>query len=345
MEKLDQFENRLNQEVKASSYDIKTSSQAILSKYHQQTPAKKPFYQRPFFYVLSLSGAAAVALAITLPLTLRPSNSQDPISTIEEGNEIADDPLPEPQKALAYEITSLYPLFQKQGTSAGLSAFFKNNSTMVSGEDVFAKEVDRYEKMQSQVHEMFRSSFNEVSVQAGSFVGSYGTYENKMNLAGIGDLLYTVNYQSASTKWSHFSGELLGQDGKANRVVGNATTGKNGRQDLTLKILADEENYAVIQRDSTRGTFFFDYSIFVSGRLSYYCSLHRVNASAASRAYPLILLNSYDALSFANENLRIFEQDETTYLIYGSAMNAKITLSYKDGLRTYQFSNFEITKN
>ena len=146
------FEKHLNETVKGS-YQIKTTSQDILSKRAMKQPQKTPFYKRGFYLMTIALSATVIALAIYIPLSLRSTpttslNSLDPISSI---GEIEVSPLKDDASSLAYEVRSLYPLIKKETSTESLHPSFQYWSDLT--QDVFSDVINSYEEIQAPIHE------------------------------------------------------------------------------------------------------------------------------------------------------------------------------------------------
>jgi len=336
------FEKQLNETVKGS-YEIKTTSQDILSKRAKTSVLKTPAYKRGFYIALAGFSCAVIALAIYVPLSLRETastsslTSVDPITSI---SEIDVSPLKDDASSLAYEVRSLYPLLKKETSVQGLRPSYLAWGSLSA--DAFQESVENYEEVQSPIHEAFAANNDNIKVLSGSFSGSDGTlYSNKMEFGNLGTLLFNDTPYASSTQWSSLSGEL--QD-SANGIYGVKGTCRlnDQRNDMTLTLSSKTAgDYCVVSQDSTSNRFFFSYQVFQSNKLSYTLSLRLLKANGTNR---FVLAQYYDALTFQEGTYRVLETSSEHYAIYGSVLG-KILLSYENGQRTYTFNDETLTFN
>jgi hypothetical protein len=335
------FEKQLNETVKGS-YQIKTTSQDILSKRAMKQPQKTPFYKRGFYLMTIALSATVIALAIYVPLSLRSTpttslNSLDPISSI---GEIEVSPLKDDASSLAYEVRSLYPLIKKETSTESLHPSFQYWNDLT--QDVFSDVVSSYEEIQAPIHEAFAADNDNLKVYTGQFTGASGTlYSNKMDFGDVGTLLFNTTSYSNSSQWSSLTGELQDSSQTLYGVEGVCHL-SDKRNDLTLtlrsKIAGD---YCVVSQDSTSNRFFFSYQVFKANKLSYTLSLRLLNANGTSR---FVSAQFYDASNFHEGTYRVLELSSEHYALYGTGLS-KILLSYENGQRIYVYNGSTLTFN
>lgn len=336
----EQFEKQLNDKVQ-NSYEIKTSAEDILSAYHAKQNAKKPFnYKVPFFASLGTLACAAVALAIVLPLNLSKTTSTPSVSSLGSLADINVSPLKSKEGTLAYEVSSVYPLLKRLGLQKAPAKVpsFGMKEEKEDVEDRFESFVEGYEKVQAPVRDSFLGTSADLTAKQGSFVGKNGTYDYQVVIPEVGTLLYSLDKSLGN--WSKFSGEV--SDSEKTYSVEGRTITTNGVENLTLKLFDNEDNdFVSVEQNKNKSTFFFSYSIFEDGLLSYTFSLSLLQLNSTT---PMIALTYYLADDAKGGSLQIVWESKDIYQIYGEGFS-KILLNYKNGQRIYTYLSYVITEN
>jgi hypothetical protein len=348
------FESNLKHEVK-QSYQIKTTSQDILSAYHAQKEVKKSHsYKAPFYTALGAFACAAIALAIYIPISLNPKTpsvtSGDPIDSL---SEINVSPLGTQEETLTYEASSLYPLLKKtqalRNPTTGakfLAAKQRANSdededeaTSLSTEERFEQRVDAYEKVEPSVYDAFNSNKETYTVSKGSFVYANVTYSYKSVLGETGTLYYNLTYTNAV--WSTMAGVLV--DGKeALYTLKGKNLATSGYNDIELSLLSSEDDLSVtVTQRQSQGVFYFSYSVFEDLKLEYTFSISLLQASSSSKA---VVAKYYLADDSTSGTFRVLRDDSTHFSLYGDFFG-KISLSYENNERVYSYGDYVITED
>jgi hypothetical protein len=349
----EQFESHLKKEVK-SSYQIKTTSQDILSAYHAQKEEKKSkTYKAPFYTALGAFACAAIALAIYIPISLNPKTpgvtSGDPIASL---SEINVSPLATQEQTLTYEASSLYPLLKKSQAlrKTGSAKFLApqraedsdeeaETSSSSSEKDSFEKQVEAYEKVESSVYDAFNSNKDTYSVEQGSFVYANTTYAFKSVLGETGTFYYNLTY--TNSLWSSIAGVLVDEEESLYTLKGrNLST--NGYNDIELSLLSSEDDLSVtVTQRSNQGIFYFSYNVFEDLKLEYTFSIALMQASSNTKA---VVAKYYLADDSESGSFRVLRADASHFAIYGDYIG-KISLSYENNERIYTYGDYVITED
>ena len=335
----EQFEKQLNESVLSSAHPAETKAEAILSAYHTRREAKKPSsYKVPFFGALGAFGCAVVALGFLIPASLSGSVST---SSIPSDNFVLKDiptsPLQKDSDVLGYEVSILYPLFAAKKTSSPtLSIQRAQNSNK---KESFSSIVDTYETVENPVRSTFLCEGGALSVESVSYQGQYATYENKMAFSSGGTLYF--NATSLNGRWSQLSGELVDQESKVWRLEGAQRSNDDSSSALGIKLFgAEQGEYALVEQNQNEGRFYFSFQLFSSYQLSSSLSLRRMNTDSDS---PFIIVKAFSSTDYETASFRVLEEADDRYAIYGTSIG-KISLSYENSQRTYQYNGTTIVK-
>jgi len=335
----EQFEKQLSEKVQ-NSYEVKTSAEDILCDYHAKQKAKKPFnYKVPFFASLGTLACAAVALAIVLPLSFGKTTLTPDASSLGSLTDINVSPLKSKEGTLAYEVSSVYPLLKRLGLQKipAKSPFLEFQDKKEGVEERFESFVESYEKVQSPVRDGFLGTSADLTANEGSFVGKNGTYDYQVVIPEVGTLLYSLDKSLGN--WSKFSGEV--SDNEKTYSLEGRTITTNGRENLTLKLYDSEDNdYVNVEQDKNKSIFFFSYSVFEDGLLSYTFSMSLLQLNSTT---PSIVLTYYLADDAKGGTLQIVWKNRNVYQIYGEGF-AKILLTYQSNQRIYSYLSYVITE-
>ncbi|MCH4228824.1 MAG: hypothetical protein LKF75_03915 [Bacilli bacterium] len=349
----DKFESNLKDGLK-SSYEIKTSAQDILSKYHEETAKAKPVksYRVPFYSALGACAALLVAFAIYIPVSHNApavESSSEPIGSL---SDINVSPLKNQAATFTYEVSSLYPLLKKSqalSSASNLSnakhVYKENDSDDDDGknEDIFYKrfeeEVDAYEIMESSVRDAFFSSDENYDVYEGSFVTDNGTYAYRSDLGEMGMLYFNVTF--SGEVWKSLSGEIVEDDESTYFLTGaNVTT--DGYEDLEVILTSsDDEHKVSVSQKKSKGLFYFSYNIFEEGKLTTTFSTALLEEDGIT---PIVEAKYYLLEDNSGGYFHVKKESETIYGIYGIFVG-KISLSYNNGERTYTYGSYVIKED
>lgn len=336
----EQFEKDLNKKA-VESYEIKTSASSILSAYHAKQDEKKPVrksYKAPFFVAIGAFSCAAIALAIVIPMALKPNTIVPSSSLIETStNEIQTSPLKNQKDTLAYEVSSLYPLLKKAKTTTAAEGAVRPLLNAYNA-PTFAQVVNSYETLQAQVRSSFEGDEESLSLETGSFAHNGVSYTSRMVIPEAGTLLFnTVNEGNV---WKSLKGELVDEEETEYTVIGSAQDSA-GQKGLFLRLDSTDEkgNYALVNENTNNGLFYFTFDLFEEYRLETHFSIR--------------LLETQEHLSYIR--VEYYEEDEegaafgvlrrsaSLYEI-SKAGFGKLLLSYNNSQRIYIYNGNEITK-
>lgn len=335
----DKFEQNLNDQVK-SSYTVKTTANEILSAYHAQKKTRS--YKVPFYSALGAFGCAAIALAVILPMALKtpttPVVSQDSLAG--SISEIPVSPLTGQQDALSYEVSSLYPYLKKVKTpTAGAYLPAKRLAYTSDETAVITHVVSAYEDVEAPIRDAFLGVNESLTVVTGTFVGIKDTYDSKIVLPEVGDLLFKVTYSKGA--WESVVGELSDEDKELYTLTGRIIS-KNGYSNLMVTLKNEAEgDYCTVSQDTSKGKFFFSYTYFEDGELSLSYTLAMLQYNATT---PVVVLNGYSPEDETSYAFRVLEVSHDEYSIY-SILPKKISLTYINGERTYTYGSIVITED
>jgi hypothetical protein len=335
----EKFEQQLNEAAKGS-YEVKTTSGAILSAYQERKPAPRtPSYKRPFFVALSAFGAAVVALAIYIPLSLRKGDSSLNLSSY---SELSYSPLKTQKGTLGYEVASVYPLLKRLKTSVPAISHLKplqreedesENETSDSEQERFEKTVETYEKFEAPIHQALKGGADDFVLTEGSFVGSQATYAYSLALPDEGALLFNVELDGSS--WKSLSGEVS-EEGEVAYLLTGTNSVVDGANSLHLTLTGEEGFSCAVEQLTAKGKFFFSFSVYDEQQLDYAFTLALVQYENVLGVHA----NYYLGEEGRSGSLSVIAEGSEVYGIYGTELS-KILLTYKNNERHYSYSSFE----
>lgn len=330
----EQFEKKLNEDVQASAHPITTNAADILSAYHAKEQKKKPSsYKAPFYGALGALACAVVALAILLPTTFK--KQTEGASSLNEDISVSDievSPLKNDQDVLGYEMAALYPLVKPTSTKGRLAAYLS------ASQSLFEATVEAYETLQAPIRSTFLGKGEALSVESGSYSGTYGTYVSKMVLPEVGELYF--NAVSLKGRWSVLTGELSA-DGEVRRFEGAQRSTDSSKSMFGLKLFgSDEGDYSIVEQNENQGHFSFAFQLFNSYQLTSSLSLRLMRANGD---YPFILANAFSSATYETTTFKVLAVETNLYSLYTSGIS-KISLSYENSQRIYKYNGITITK-
>jgi hypothetical protein len=344
------FESNLKKAAQ-SSYQIKTTSQDILSAYHEQKESAKKAksYKGPFYTAMGALACAVIALAIYIPVSLSPKSPTTSVDPVGSLSDINVSPLADQQATFTYEASSLYPLLKKsQAIAKGGSTLPLRQSersasdgetSSSSGKEAFEEVVDTYEKVESSVRDAFTSNKNNFPVEKGNFSFQNVSYDYKGVLGESGTLYFNVTF--SNNVWSLINGMMVDEEAKLYTLKGrNLST--QGMNNMELQLYSSEDNYWVrVAQQSSKGMFHFSYQIYEDSALEYSFSIALLQAASLNK---VVEVNYYLPEDEKSGFFRVTREDDDHYLIYGAYLG-KISLTYKNGERTYTYGSFVINED
>lgn len=338
----EQFDVKLKKKAQ-ESYEVKTSANDVLSEYYKRQDMKKRHnnYRVPFYSALAAFGVACLVLAIYVPLSLRKTSSSSSSSiNSSDFNDVPVAPLKTQEKALAYEVKSLYPLLTKaqmvSGLSEGLS--YPKQEANEAENEAFENVVESYENVESPIHQAFVGTDLAVKIESGSFLGTKGTYQYAVELDDVGRLLY--NTVESAGVWQSLTGELV-DDGKTLYTLSGTNKVTESLNALSLTLTGKEGFYCTVEQNVTKGQFFLSYNVYASMKLKLAFS---IQLQQWQHTKPAVVAKYYFASEEESGSFYVVKESDTEYSIYGTPF-AKILLTYNNSERTYKFDDIVITED
>jgi hypothetical protein len=332
----EQFEKDLNKKA-TESYEIKTSASSILLAYHaKQDEKKRHSYKTPFFVAMGAFGCAAIALAVVIPMALKPSNIVPSSSLIETSlNDLPTSPLKTQKDALGYEVASLYPLLKK--TTTPTTEGLHRPARAYSSTPTFQAVVDAYEMLQSPVRNAFEGSEISFTLEAASYTWNGETYDQKIVFSEEEALYFATITQN--NVWKSVRGVLVDEDEVEYRMSGTAqdTTGKNGFS-LRLQSVEEAGEFAIMSQNVTQGVFAFTYNVFEDYQLESHFLIRLLQSEQHYYAHVEYYEDDETASTYG-----VLRNDSTHYIITKAGFG-QLLLSYQNTKRIYTYNGSSITK-
>jgi len=356
----EEFEKELTKKVKASRYEVKTSVTKILEASSVKTQERRGKIRIAFstpqkWIVGALSAIAvtALALAIYFPVkqALTPAEADFPDAALEEPTTTI---AAKKSGAMAYEINSLLTSFSSQNASS----MFKTRQTNSLTSDTFASAVTSYEDIQTSVYGALElDSLTKVSLSAGTYTGKYGEYPFALSFPN-GSFFYfnldVTDELSASgngigiRKTKEFEGEIALPSGEAYLVNGTRTVRLGNRSNIALTVFLNDAktDYFEVNQNTTKGSFFFSFSMYTTSKLTYGYSIHLMKATFKneSTARWMVAAEFTSSDDWSSFTFRIVTDSNGAYLIYLSGIKTPISLFYEGGKRHYTYGDLVIDK-
>jgi|LAHS01.1.fsa_nt_gb hypothetical protein len=332
----EQFEKDLNKKA-VESYEIKTSASSILSAYHaKQDEKKRHSYKTPFFVAMGAFGCAAIALAVVIPMALKPNTIVPSSSLIETSlNDLPTSPLKTQKDALGYEVASLYPLLKKTttATTEGLRRPLRAHSSAPTFQSV----VDSYEMLQSPVRNAFEGSEISFTVETASYTWNGETYDQKIVLPEEEILYFSSVIQN--NVWRSVRGVIVDEDEVEYQMSGTAqdALGKEGFS-LRLQNVEEAGEFALMSQNTTVGVFAFSYNVFKDYQLESHFSIRLLQSEQHYYAHVEYYEEDETASTYG-----VLRNDSTHYII-NKAGFGQFLLSYQNNQRIYTYNGNSITK-
>jgi hypothetical protein len=336
----EQFDKQLKKAAQ-ESYEVKTTANDVLSEYYKRQDEKKRHnYRVPFYSALAAFGAACLVLAIYVPLSLRKQTSSSSSINSSDFNDVPVAPLKTQEKALAYEVKSLYPLLTKAQTVAGFTEglYYPKQEANEAESEAFENVVESYENVESPIHQAFVGTDVTAVVETGSFVGQKATYQYKVEIEDVGSLLY--NTVESAGVWQSLSGELV-DDGESLYTISGTNTVTENVSALSLTLTGKEGFYCTVEQNTTKGQFFLSYNVYASKKLKLAFS---IQLQQWQHTKPAVVAKYYFASEEESGSFYVVKESTTEYNIYGTQFE-KILLTYNTNERTYKYNDIVITED
>jgi len=361
-----EFEKNLAKKLNSSPYEVKTTSAAILERFHSIDGAAKKRnggfsslsrFQKWLAGGLGALATAAIALAIYFPVkqALTPTETDFPDAIIEEPTLTN---VGKKTGAIAYEVSSLIDRFISNGADASAESMIKRKNSL--SEDGFATAVEVYDNMQASIAgALNEDALSSVGLSRGAFAGVYGEYPYELTFGSGGRFLFNLDVDDEMSDSSNssfggikktrdFDGEVALSSGEAYLASGTRTIRLGNRSNITILVYLDEAktSYFEVEQNTTKGSFFFSFSRYASSSFDFGYSVHLVKATLSGESTPrLMVATQYTrAEDWASFKFRIIAGGNDAYVIYLSGLSSPISLIYDGSKRRYTYGSYAIEK-
>jgi hypothetical protein len=348
----DEFEEKLNAQAKASSYEVKTSASDIL----RAAKAPKPGFLASkaakgwFFGALSAMALSGILLAIFLPLQ---GGSVDILDSdgftsvdVEEPTETI---LDAKTGALSYELAAIMPSFEPDSSVKSAPILSKKNDSFSSSD--FGAAVGVYDRMQSASKEAL-IALSAPALSPVDYMGCYGEYPYCLTFGNGMKFYFDLDVGDTSPggvrQARDFTGEIVTASSVAYQASGSRLVRATGARDITLTVYFDKTagDYYSLEQNTTKGSFYFSVSSYVSASLAYRYSVHLVKAKTANGSTKFMLQLLYvDGSGASSYSFRAFRDGDASLSIYLSGLSDPIILVYSGAARAYSYGDYSWTQN
>jgi hypothetical protein len=350
----DEFEEKLNAKVKSSAFEVKTSASDILAAAEAAKAPKKGFLASKaakgwFFGALAAVVVSVIVLAVYLPLSGGSGETlgSDGFASVDV-EEPTEPILDAKTGALAYELASIMPSLEAGSSAKSAPVLAKKDNSFSSSD--FAATVGVYEKMQSASKEAL-VSLSSPDLSRGDYLGAFGEYPYRLTFVSGLRFYFDLDVEAADSgvrKDRAFSGEVVTASNVAYEASGSRLVRTTGARDIALTVYFDKTagNYYSLEQNTTKGSFYFSVSSYVSSSLAYRYTVHLVKSKANRGSSKFLLQLLYaDGSGTSSYSFRVFRNGDASLSIYLSGLSDSITLLYSGDGRRYSYGGYSSTQN
>jgi hypothetical protein len=291
-----------------------------------------------------------VVLAICLPLAGGSGETLGSDGFVSVDVEEPTEPILEAKTgALSYELASIMPSLETDSSVKSAPVLSKKDGSLSSS--AFAATIGVYDTMQSAAKEAL-VSLSSPDLSQGDYLGAFGEYPYCLTFASGMRFYFDLDAEAAADsgvrKDRAFSGEVVTAANVAYEASGSRLVRATGARDITLTVYFDKAagNYYSLEQNTTKGSFYFSVSSYVSSSLAYRYTVHLVKAKANSgSSRPMLQLLYAEGRGASSYSFRVFRADDASLSIYLSGLSDPITLLYSEAGRRYSYGDYSSTRN